>query len=155
MTVKHLFDLDLADEVKQRIMRMQPESARQWGTMNSAQALTHCRCGLQMAMGVIQPKRAPFPGNVVGLLIKPLVFGNDRPLRHNTPSAPELFGAPSTACDFERERVLLLATIDSFTAQGAACCSQHPHPFFGRLKPQEWAVLMYKHLDHHLRQFHA
>jgi len=36
---------------------------------------------------------------------------------------------------------------------GPAGCTAHPHSFFGRLKPEEWATLMYKHLDHHLRQF--
>ena len=36
---------------------------------------------------------------------------------------------------------------------GPAGCTTHPHSFFGRLTPEEWAVLMYKHLDHHLRQF--
>mgnify|MGYP001794749648 CR=1 FL=1 len=29
------------------------------------------------------------------------------------------------------------------------------HAFFGRMPGQEWAILMYKHLDHHLRQFGA
>ncbi|MEP6513238.1 MAG: DUF1569 domain-containing protein [Parafilimonas sp.] len=28
-----------------------------------------------------------------------------------------------------------------------------PHPFFGKLKAEEWRTLTYKHLDHHLRQF--
>jgi hypothetical protein len=23
----------------------------------------------------------------------------------------------------------------------------------GKMTPEEWAILMYKHLDHHLRQF--
>ena len=36
---------------------------------------------------------------------------------------------------------------------GPGVCTNHPHSFFGRLVPEEWAVLMYKHLDHHLRQF--
>ena len=29
------------------------------------------------------------------------------------------------------------------------------HPFFGAMTSEEWSVLMYKHLDHHLRQFGA
>jgi LPS sulfotransferase NodH len=45
------------------------------------------------------------------------------------------------------------ALIERFAAAGLAGCTMHPHSFFGRLTPQEWAVLMYKHLDHHLRQF--
>jgi hypothetical protein len=74
-------------------------------------------------------------------------------MRRNSPSSPELFSADPTECDFERERGYLIAAIDRFANEGAACCSQHPHPFFGPLKPQQWAILMYKHIDHHLRQF--
>jgi hypothetical protein len=99
-----------------------------------------------------QPQRASFPANVIGLLIKPLVLGNDKPMRRNSPSSPELFSAHPTQCDFERERVQLMTSIDSFVTKGAPC-SHHPHPFFGPLKPQQWAILMYKHVDHHLRQF--
>jgi hypothetical protein len=29
----------------------------------------------------------------------------------------------------------------------------HSHSLFGWLTPEEWAVLMYKHMDHHLQQF--
>jgi hypothetical protein len=74
-------------------------------------------------------------------------------MRRNSPSSPELFSADHTKCDFERERGYLIAAIDRFANEGAACCSRHPHPFFGPLKPQQWAILMYKHVDHHLRQF--
>lgn len=155
MDVKNLFDPELAEELKQRVMRMQPDSAPQWGRMSSAEALAHCACGMQMAMGTINPKPAPFPAGLIGPLIKPLVFGNDKPIRRNSPSTPELFPANSTPHDFERERARLIAAIDTFVTQKAACCSQHPHPFFGRLAPQQWAILAYKHLDHHLRQFNA
>ncbi len=79
-------------------------------------------------MGVIKPKRVPFPANVMGLLIKPLVFGNDKPMRRNSPSSPELFYPDHTKCDFELERRSLMAAIDRFASEGAACCSQHPHP---------------------------
>ncbi len=43
--------------------------------------------------------------------------------------------------------------IDRFATAGREGCTSHPHSFFGRLTPDEWAILMYKHLDHHLRQF--
>jgi hypothetical protein len=91
--MKNLFDPSLVEDVKQRIMRLRPDSERQWGKMTVALVLAHCTSGLQMAMGVINPRRASFPGNVIGLLIKPLVFGNDKPMRRNSPSAPELFTA--------------------------------------------------------------
>ena len=60
-TMKHLFDPGVASDVKQRILRLGPQSERLWGTMTAAQTLAHCTSGLQMAMGTIKPKRAPFP----------------------------------------------------------------------------------------------
>src|SRR5580692_12665615 len=125
-TVKNLFDSGLAGDTKQRIMELHHHSQRLWGNMTVAQTLAHCTSGLEMAMGVINPKRAPFPANVMGLLIKPLVFGNDKPMRRNSPSSPELFSVDPATCDFERERTQLLATIDSFVTKGSARCSQHP-----------------------------
>jgi hypothetical protein len=152
-TVKNLFDSTLVEETKQRILQLDPNSQRQWGNMTVAATLAHCTSGIEMAMGIINPTRAPFPANIIGLLIKPLVFGNDKPMRRNSPSSPELFSANQTKRDLDRERARLIATIDRFAIQGATCCSQHPHPFFGRLKPHQWAILMYKHIDHYLRQF--
>src|ERR1700756_2519095 len=100
-------------------MRLHPESERRWGNMTLAQTLAHCTSGIQMATGVINPKRAPFPANVIGLFIKPLVFGDDKPFRRNSPSAPELFSADPKQCDLERERAQLIAAIDSFATKGA------------------------------------
>lgn len=153
--MKNLFDPTVAEEVKQRILRLKPENERQWGKMSLAQTLAHCTSGMQMAMGTINPKRVSFPAGLIGPLIKPLVLGDDKPMRRNSPSSPELFSSDPAQCSFEQERAQLIAAVDAFVSRGAPGCSQHPHPFFGRLKPQEWAILTYKHLDHHLRQFAA
>jgi hypothetical protein len=153
--MKNLFDPAVGEDIKQRVMRLRPDSERRWGKLPVAPVLAHCTSGLQMAMGVINPRRAPFPGNVIGRLIKPLVFGNDKPIRRNSPSAPELFTADPTPCEFERERDQLIEAINRFVSKGEACCSRHPHPFFGSLKPHQGAILMYKHIDHHLLQFGA
>ncbi|MFD1127776.1 DUF1569 domain-containing protein [Paenibacillus provencensis] len=29
----------------------------------------------------------------------------------------------------------------------------NPHPFFGKLTSEEWSIGLYKHLDHHLKEF--
>ena len=49
----------------------------------------------------------------------------------------------------------LIAHIRQFSEGGAAKCTPHPHPFFGKLTSEEWGIGMYKHLDHHFRQFGA
>jgi hypothetical protein len=151
--MKSLFEASVVEDLERRIMRLSPDSERLWGKMPVALMLAHCTSGLQMAMGTIKPKRAPFPGNVIGRLIKPLVFGDDKPMRRNSASIPELFPTEATGGEFERERTQLIQAIDRFVSAGEACCSEYPHPFFGPLKPEEWAILMYKHVDHHMRQF--
>lgn len=148
--MKTLFDAAVVGTVKERVMRLQPESAREWGTVNVVQMLAHCEAGLKMAMGEIQPKRAPFPFRVIGKLIKPMVFHGDKPMRKNSPTAKELWTADATA-DFATERDRLVATIDQFASERRG--TDYPHPFFGTLTAEEWAALQYQHLDHHLRQF--
>jgi len=150
--MKNLFDTAAAAEVKARLLSLRPESQRLWGTMNAAQAVAHCSGGLEMALGDTRPKRM-LVGRLFGWIIKPLALGNEEPMRKNTPTVPEIVVADERELDDERRR--LIGLIDRFAAAGPAGCTTHPHSFFGRLTPHQWAVLMYKHLDHHLRQFGA
>ena len=55
--------------------------------------------------------------------------------------------------DLVAEKERLVGLIDRYTTGGPGVCTKHPHFFFGPLTPEEWAALMYQHLDHHLRQF--
>ncbi len=52
-----------------------------------------------------------------------------------------------------KEKLRLINEIDEFHTGGAAHVTHHPHPFYGFLTPMEWSIGMWKHLDHHLRQF--
>jgi hypothetical protein len=150
--MKNLFDPVAVDEVKNRLTQLRPDSVRQWGTMSPAQALAHCAAGMEMATGEIRPPRA-LAGRIFGRLIKRLALGDEKPMRRNTPTVDGMVVANER--DLNAERARLSALIDKFAAGGPAGCTTHPHAFFGRLTPQEWSVLMYKHLDHHLRQFGA
>jgi hypothetical protein len=47
--MKDHFDPTLADDIKQRIIRLHLESERRWGTMTVAQPPAHCMSGIQMA----------------------------------------------------------------------------------------------------------
>jgi Protein of unknown function (DUF1569) len=84
-------------------------------------------------------------------MVKPLALRNDEPMRRNSPTVPVLVVQDERDLAAERERFYGL--IDRFAGAGPQGCTTHPHSFFGRLTPNEWAILMYKHLDHHLRQF--
>jgi hypothetical protein len=80
-----------------------------------------------------------------------MVLRNEEPFRKNSPTAKSLIVADER--EFDKEREQLSRLIDKFVSGGAAGCTKHPHSFFGKMTPEEWAVLTYKHLDHHLRQF--
>ncbi|MFL5560509.1 MAG: DUF1569 domain-containing protein [Gemmatimonadaceae bacterium] len=150
--MKNLFEASSVAEIKDRLQRLGADSPRQWGKMSVAQAVVHCARGMQMATGELRPPRA-FVGRLIGRVIKPLALGDDAPMRRNSPTAKELMVGDQP--DFDAGRQRLSSLIDRFAAAGPAGCTTHPHAFFGPLRPDEWAVLMYKHIDHHLRQFSA
>jgi Protein of unknown function (DUF1569) len=150
--MRSLFESGCVDEVQQRLSRLQPDQPGQWGQMNSAQMLAHCSLGLEMAAGEIRPPRALI-GRILGPVVKPIALRENEPMRRNSPTSKELVIKDDR--NFETERKRLSGLIDRFAATGPAGCTAHPHAFFGSLTPDEWAVLMYKHLDHHLRQFGA
>ncbi|MFZ0336773.1 MAG: DUF1569 domain-containing protein [Terracidiphilus sp.] len=150
--MESLFESGCVDEVQQRLSRLRPDQPRQWGKMSPAQMLAHCSLGLKMAAGEIRPPRALI-GRILGSVIKPMALRDGEPMRRNSPTSKELI--IKEVGDFETERKRLSALISRFAAAGPAGCTEHPHAFFGSLTPDEWAVLMYKHLDHHLRQFGA
>ena len=148
--MKSLFDAQNVNEVKERLALVRSSSDRQWGKMNAAQALAHCSLAMEWAVGDRKPPRM-FLGRILGRIVKPMALGNDAPLRRNSPTAKDLVVQDERDLDIERER--LCGLIDRFAAAGPTGCTTQPHSFFGPLTPEEWAVLSYKHLDHHLRQF--
>jgi transposase InsO family protein len=72
-------------------------------------------------------------------------------MRRNSPTTKDLLIHDDRSLESETARLRQL--IDRFAKGGPAGCTTHPHSFFGPLTPVEWSALMYKHLDHHLRQF--
>lgn len=146
----NLFEASTVQEVKQRTANLKPDSAPNWGKMNAAQAVAHCTAGLELALGDRRPPRMMI-GRILGPIVKLKAFREEEPMRRNSPTVPGL--VVNDERDLEKERERLSGMIDRFVAAGPQGCTTHPHSFFGRLTPDEWAALMYKHLDHHLRQF--
>ncbi len=148
--MKNLFDAARVQEVTERTAQLTPDCKPEWGKMTVSQMLAHCAIGMESATGEQKPPRL-LVGRILGPVIKPLALRNDDPMRKNSPTAP-IFVIEGNR-DFTVEQAKLRGLVERFGAEGPACCTDHPHAFFGRLKPDEWAILMYKHVDHHLRQF--
>jgi len=149
--MQNLFQPEATAEVIARIDKLQPTNQRQWGKMDVAQMLAHCSAAFDMASGRLNLPRI-FLGRLIGPLLRP-IYTNDKPLSRNSPTDKKL--VISDPRDFIREQEQLKLRIQQFQQGGETQCTRHPHPFFGTLTPQAWARGMYKHLDHHLRQFGA
>lgn len=149
--MRNLFEKEAVDEICRRIDKLQPAAQRQWGKMDVAQMMAHCSSALDMAIGSTTIPRVLI-GRILGPLVKS-IYTNEKPFARSNPTAKELVIAD--ARDFVREQEQLRRKVLEFHQGGEAKCTRHPHPFFGRLTPWEWSRGMYKHLDHHLRQFGA
>src|SRR5258708_2327047 len=149
--MKNLFEREAVDEVIARIDSLQPATQRQWGKMDVAQMMAHCSGALDMASGRLNPPRILI-GRLIGPLVKP-IYTNEKPFSRNSPTDPKL--VVSDRRDFLREHKQLKLNVRQFHEGGQRQSTRHPHPFFGVLNPQDWSRGMYKHLDHHLRQFGA
>lgn len=147
--MQNLFDQQTFHSVKERISQLSPSSGRQWGKMNVAQMMAHCRAAFDYPLSGKQAPRM-LMGYLVGWMIKPKTY-NDEPFKKNLPTAAVLKFADER--NFEKEKSGLLQNIESFYIMGPGNAGKYPHPMFGSLKPEQWGKFMYKHLDHHLLQF--
>lgn len=147
--MKNLYQPDAITEVLDRIGHLHSESEQQWGKMSAAQMLAHCTAALEVAAGQKFPPRM-FIGFILGAALKP-GFINNKPFRKNGLTDPSFVINDKRSFIIERTR--LISIIGQFYAGGEDKCTSHPHTFYGRLTPREWATGMYKHIDHHLRQF--
>ena len=148
--MKNLFEPASVNEITGRMERLRPDSERQWGKMNVAQMLGHCSAAIGMAEGEVTPPRILL-GRLLGPLAKKSLIVKGEPMRRNSMTEKSVLVTDER--DFTVEQQRLRESIDRFASGGPGICTKHPHFFFGPLTPVEWAVLMYQHLDHHLRQF--
>lgn len=149
--MKNLFEAPSATEIKRRTETLRPNSEGQWGAMNVAQMLAHCSAWMEMAAGLALPPRS-FIGRIFGKMAKKSILGKE-PIRRNMPTDKSLIIEGEK--NFAAEQQRLLGWVDRFSKGGPEQCTTHPHSFFGSMTPIEWAIMGYKHLDHHLRQFGA
>ena len=129
-----------------RVRQLRRESQRQWGAMTSAQVLAHLTDALKMAFGElpVAPKKTPLRYTPIKQLIIHVA-----PFPKGAPTAPELI--TRAAVDFDGEVRALVAMLGRCGNAGQEFAVEHP--VFGRLTRRDWGVLIYRHTDHHLRQF--
>lgn len=147
--MKSLFEPADRQEIVGRLGALQPEAARAWGKMTPAQMLCHCSRALETATGD-RPMKQKLLGKILMPFLRSSILG-EKPFSRNGPTDPTF--VVSEPCDFGAERARLLDLIHRFVERGETAAGKETHAFFGKMTGKEWGELMYKHIDHHLRQF--
>ena len=146
-----LFNTNAKIRIFKRLNSLSNEMKPAWGKMNASQMLAHCAEAMEVACGHKFPPRI-----FIGRIFAPFIrsgYTDDKPWRQNLPTDPSF--VMSGEKDFKNELERLKKLITQFHDGGPTKCTSHPHPFLGKLTSDEWGKGMYKHLDHHLRQFNA
>lgn len=139
------------DELTTRLNKLTGNETPTWGKMNVDQMMSHLVQACEMPFAPILPDRSSFFSRTV---IKPLilyVLPMPKEVKVSRELDQQADGRKPAGFDADRKKVI--DEIDRIgTLPPDHQCLGH-HPFFGKMTMTEWAVIAYKHTDHHLRQF--
>ncbi len=148
--MKSIFDKTTRDELIKRINSLNEGSIAQWGRMNVYQMVKHCRLWEEMMQDKQNLKRA-FAGKIFGRMALKTVLKDDKPLKRSTPTIPSLV-IKEAAGDMVSEKAKWVANIEQYANFSNP---NFVHVFFGRMTKEQIGQMVYKHIDHHLRQFNS
>lgn len=149
--MQNLLNVKDRELILERISEINENSKALWGKMNAGEMIVHVADPIKTAFG---EKRAEFiksdysePG-----LRHEIIYNMEWP--KDTPSSPEFIsGMKGTDPeDFKNDLETLRKTIILFTEKSDKMRFSL-HPMFGDISNEDWGRLMWKHLDHHLKQF--
>lgn len=133
-----------------RLQQLNAASPRRWGTLTAAGMCWHCRQQLEFLLN--PPAEVKYmnsflryqPFRWLAIFVIPWPKGS--------PTAPSIDTAkvnPDLG-DLETEKTKLLEAAEAVSKLSDFRAG---HPLFGMLDRHYWGRLIWKHLDHHLRQF--
>lgn len=147
--MKSLLEPSVLEEMLERIQQLSPHSKALWGKMTVAQMLLHCTEAMKMSTGELKLKRKFF-SRLYAPLLNPLYYSKF-PFPKRLITDRGLVVKDHKDFYVEQQRLLdyfqLYKQIQTTESEGAV------HPFLGYMTAEQWGIGMYKHLDHHLRQF--
>ena len=137
--------------ITRRLNGLKPDSKAAWGQMKVNQMLAHMNDAFKISLGM---KPAEDKSNFLSHnIIFPIAVYLLPSWPKSNPTAPELDQQKkgTAARDFYTELEFVKKMMDIFNEREEE--KLKPHPMFGKLTKQQWADLLVKHFDHHLRQF--
>lgn len=144
--MKSILDRATRDEIIERIHQLNENSTAQWGEMNVYQMLRHCVLCDELYQGRSKHRRS-FRGRLYGkAALKNLL--SDQPFPKSAPTS-NAFKVKEESGDVESEKKKWIALIQAYEHYS----NDYVHWFFGKMSKEQLGQFVYKHNDHHLRQF--
>ncbi|RAJ76587.1 uncharacterized protein DUF1569 [Chitinophaga dinghuensis] len=148
--MKTILEQPTRDELVSRINQLQENSTAKWGQMNVRQMMRHCILWEEMALGQKKYPRV-FLGRILGRFILKAVLKDDAPMRRNSPTIAPMKINTSVGDDVASQKKKWIALLEEHRPG----MPDIVHPIFGKMTAAEVGLLLYKHTDHHLRQFNV
>jgi hypothetical protein len=147
--MKTIFDHHVREELIKRISSLSKENTAEWGKMNLYQMVKHCTAWNDWVLGNGHyTYKQDFLGKIFGRMVIKKMVKDDKPLGKNAPAG--IFTIKEVAGDVDLLKEYWKEQIASYVNYSN---SHFIHDFFGKMTKEEIGVFVYKHMDHHLRQF--
>ena len=146
--MKTIFDKNTREELINRVDSLNENSTAQWGKMNIYQMIKHCILCEEMYLGKTPYKRT-FLSYFLGKLALKYLMKDDKPKKRNSPTKQEFIISENTGNLLEDKKkwISLIQEYENYVNHNFV------HWFFGRMTQEQVGISVYKHIDHHLRQF--
>lgn len=151
--MKTIFDPADYDSLVERIVKLDPRAKRLWGRMTIKEMIVHVSDPLRDMLGIriTQPVTPPelWPKLIAKVLTESDWAHNQRTF---SPYLQEVGGGGTRPKGFEEDRTTLLQLVSKFY-KTTPDFVPHPHAGLGMLTRDQAGLYIWKHIDHHLRQF--
>ncbi|GHA40329.1 hypothetical protein GCM10007103_22250 [Salinimicrobium marinum] len=148
--MKTIFDRNIREELIDRINQLNKTSKPDWGKMDVSQMLKHNTYWNAWVLGKgSHTYQQTFLGKIFGKIALRKMIKDEKPFDKNIPTSNQ-FRIKDTVSDLESEKsewISLIKEYDDYYNPNFV------HDFFGKMTKKEIGILVYKHTDHHLRQF--
>ena len=148
--MKTLLDPKTLDETIERVNKITPDAPAVFGKLSPHSMLCHLIDSFEIGFGQKGELKIN-SGFLNSKLGRWFVIDSPIPWPKGKLDAPPEF-LETTACDsFDQDREKVLSLLKKF--QDGETQSWGISPLLGKLGPQQWGRLQFRHTDHHLQQF--
>ncbi|MCD2423089.1 DUF1569 domain-containing protein [Niabella pedocola] len=152
--MKTVFDQKVRDELLSRIQELHENSKAQWGKMDVVQMARHCNKWNNWVLGKGSYSNHVYKQGLLGKIFGKMALRsntkNEKPMGKNMPAGA--FVIKETGGNLETEKAQWAQLVGAYAHHSN---DRFIHDFFGKMTREQIGIFVYKHLDHHLRQFSA